>query len=228
MRRKLITGILWVLFIVGLSAPPLYAYRANNPKDAINIANVVRDTQLLLSLSGFYAGPLDGQCNAQTREAIEKYVNKSTEALIKKSPDIKCNIEFLDTVKNGLSLILTTGMATSQSAASRRTHEVNDKLSDELDDIKASIKSTNTALKGITDGFATNFMNQYNSLASTGMTIFITGISVTVAVIALVSNLLREFITKSVDKSHRDFLEEAKQNLIQMLDKAKNDVVKIA
>ncbi|MGC2224596.1 MAG: hypothetical protein WA624_20700 [Methylocella sp.] len=223
MIGKLITGILWVIFIVGLSAPPLYAYRANNIKGAINIANVVRDTQLLLSLSGFYAGPLDGQCNAQTREAIEKYINKTDGVLIDKSPDIRCNVESLDRVRNGLSLALTT-TGTSQKAATPRTSEINDKFSDEVDEIKASIRNTNAALKGITDGFATNFLNQYNGLASTGMTIFITGISVTIAIIALVSNLLRDFIAKSVDASHKKFLDES----TAMLREAKTAVLEEA
>ena len=51
--------------------PPfiVYAYNSN----AFDNANVVRDTQLLLSLNGFYTGPLDGQCNAQTKQAIEQY-----------------------------------------------------------------------------------------------------------------------------------------------------------
>jgi hypothetical protein len=108
----------------------------------------------------------------------------------------------------------------THSTATENANSVNGTISPtsrsrEVDDIKASIRNTNAALKVITDGFATNFINQYNGLASTGMTIFITGISVTIAAIALVSNLLREFITRSVGTSHNKFFEESRTMLQQ-------------
>jgi hypothetical protein len=64
------------------------------------------------------------------------------------------------------------------STSSTATHNANDvngtisitSLARDVDDVKTSIKNTNSALKGITDGFAANFFNQYNSLASIGIT----------------------------------------------------------
>lgn len=201
-------------------APPLYA----KYNYSLETTNIIRDTQLLLSLTGVYTGPLDGLCNAQTKQAI----NESTLAKTRldKSLEITCNIESLEAIKNDLRSVLMAGASITHSTATHNGNDVNDtitinSLSRELDDIKVSIRNTNAALKGMADGFAANFLNQYNGLASTGMTIFITGISVTIAVIALVSNLLRDFITKSVETSHNKFLEESNT----MLQQAKNAIL---
>jgi hypothetical protein len=62
------TVILMLLFFL---YPPFVVYARISL--TYENANIVRDAQLLLSLKGFYTGPLDGLCKTQTQQAIEKY-----------------------------------------------------------------------------------------------------------------------------------------------------------
>jgi hypothetical protein len=152
-------------------APPLYA----KYNYSLETTNIIRDTQLLLSLNGVYTGPLDGICNAQTIKAINE--SRLAKTRFDKSREIDCNIESLEAIKPDLRSVLMADASTSSTA----THNANDvngtisitSLARDVDDVKTSIKNTNSALKGITDGFAANFFNQYNSLASIGITAFV-------------------------------------------------------
>jgi hypothetical protein len=202
LRRNLKVSAVLVLFLFGW---PLFTYAYQ--KSAIHGANLARDIQLLLSLKGLYAGPVDGQCDKETKLAIEKFetvVNNGSPS------EANCNAGVLSDLKNDVKSILIAGTLVQNDSASRHKSET---LSTEIDDLKVSIINTNAALKGITDGFATNLLNQYNSLASIGLTAFVAAIYATIGIIALTSTLLREFITNSVKQSHDKLFDDSKINL---------------
>jgi hypothetical protein len=71
MERKILTLITLLIMLFFLCAPTLIVY-ARISRSNEN-ANVIRYTQLLLSRKGGYTGPIDGQCNTPTQQAIGKY-----------------------------------------------------------------------------------------------------------------------------------------------------------
>jgi hypothetical protein len=68
-------------------------------------------------------------------------------------------------------------------------------------------------LKGLTDGFASNFLSQYHSLASSGMSAFIAAISGIIAIIALASALLKDFIKEHINSHTKDIVSAASKHL---------------
>lgn len=205
--------ILSVSMLILLFTPPLYAKYSYS----LETTNIIRDTQLLLSLNGIYIDPIDGKCNDKTKQALKE--SKLAKTRFDKSVDITCNTESLEVINNDLRSVLMADASVTHSTATHNQNDVNDTTSitpasRDINDIKASLRNTNSALKGITDGIATNFLNQYNSLASIGITIFIAAVSATIAIIALTSAILRDSINKRVEESHQKVLEEAKNKLL--------------
>lgn len=88
-------------------APPLYA----KYNYSLETTNIIRDTQLLLSLNGVYTGPLDGICNAQTIKAINE--SRLAKTRFDKSREIDCNIESLEAIKPDLRSVLMADASTS-------------------------------------------------------------------------------------------------------------------
>jgi|GEM_PF-3940836 hypothetical protein len=194
-RLHVVTAFILIICIF-VPALTLHIYNGY----AFDNANVVRDTQFLLSLNGSYTGPIDGQCNAQTKQAIAQYQNRLANAPPSVSRDIDCNVELLNTIRNDISTALTTTNATVPSK--------------EIDEIKTSLKNTNAALKGLTDGFASNFLSQYNSLASSGLSAFIAALFGTIAIIALASTLLKDFIKEYINTHTQAVLDKATDHLL--------------
>jgi hypothetical protein len=91
--------IIVLAFVSFVIAPyVLISVKASNTFDN---ANVIRDTQLLLSVTGLYNGPIDGQCNTQTKHAIIQYQNSFKRSY--DSNDANCSKEILDTIKAELT-----------------------------------------------------------------------------------------------------------------------------
>jgi len=178
------------LVIISFVFAPSVIFAAYN-SNAFDNANVVRDTQLLLAVTGLYTGPIDGQCNPQTKHAIAQYQGTSKRSY--DSNDLDCNTEILNTIKAELTDKLQTITSSPK----------------DIDEIKTSLKNTNAALKGLTDGFASNFLSQYHSLASSGISAFVAAISGTIAIIGLASALLKDFIKEHIN-SH---ISEASKHL---------------
>jgi hypothetical protein len=208
------------IVILFLLVQPVYTYAYQ--RNEIHSANLTREIQLLLSLKSLYTGPVDGRCSKETKHAIETYESRFATARPNASIETSCNAEFLSNIKNDLKSILTSDTLDSSASV---TGEKNQTFPNaEIDDLKTSIKYTNAALKGMTDGLAANFMNQYNSLASIGISAFVAAIAAVIAIISLTSALLREFITKSAEKSHNDLLKESQNKLSRILCQAKYEV----
>jgi diacylglycerol kinase len=122
--------------------------------------------------------------------------------------DIDCNIEILNTIKAELTDKLQTVTSSTK----------------DIDEIKTSLKNTNAALKGLTDGFASNFLSQYHSLASSGISAFIAAISGTIAIIALASALLKDFIKEHINSHTKEIIDTASKHLIQEANIAHNSL----
>jgi hypothetical protein len=59
------------MILIFICYPPFIVYA--RAKRSNENAQVMRQTQTLLSRAGKYMGPIDGQCNLQTQEAIKLY-----------------------------------------------------------------------------------------------------------------------------------------------------------
>jgi hypothetical protein len=183
---SLLVRFLFFVSCVVIVALPFTLYARDSY--ARDNANVARDTQLLLSLNGFYTGPIDGLCNAQTKQAIEKYQSTLVKTPLTKPLGISCSVQLLETLKNDLSSVLTTDTSATRSGTTHAKNGINDtapinSLAAEIDDVKATIKNTNTALKGISDGISTHFITLFNNLATIGITSGLAALSVSVALL---------------------------------------------
>ncbi len=210
--RKTIRRLsLWSLLIITILAlfheSKLYAQEKTH---------ITRDIQLLLSLGGYYAGQLDGVCNDKTLQAVNAY--KGTLPNTPLLPE--CNNHLLQVLTGDVRTTLTT-----KTLPTRKTEQnqyvatdigaTNSKLV-ELDAVKADLKNTNAALKGLSDNFSTHFITQYNSLAGIGVTTIIAAIAIFIASGTLL-------IKTSVEESHRILLAESKSELNRLIAVAKQE-----
>lgn len=197
-RHNIATAIVTLFFFIIL--PTSFIITRN--VYALENTNVVRDIQLLLSLHGLYTGPIDGQCNDQTKQAITQYQKSSANWQGTESHDINCNVDSLNTIKADMGSLLNR--ANTQAT------------SKEIEELKTRLNNTNAALKGITDGFASNFINQYNSLTSSGISAFITSISIIIALLSLASALLKDIIAKEVFGGSKKIVDNASEHLLAL------------
>ena len=197
-RHHILAAIIIFLFIIG---EPFIRLAYNSY--AFDNANIAREIQLLLSLSGVYPGPIDGRCDAQTKQAIAQY-QKSLDNAQPNGLQIDCNVELLDSIRNSIRTNISTALTNTNGAVNHK----------DIDEIKSNINNINAALKGITDGFASNFLSQYNSLASSGLSAFVAAISGTIAIIALASALLKDFIKEHINSNTERVIADAKDDLM--------------
>jgi hypothetical protein len=148
-ERKILITIILIIIVIILSAPPriVYARRSQIHENA----TLIRCTQLLLSRKGSYTGPIDGECNIQTQEAIKEYKSLPPAT---SSGEI-CRIQFLVDLNDKL----TASLSTSTPEASIRA---------EIDKLKSDLSNTVTTINGINGGMSTHFVTLSNSMATVG------------------------------------------------------------
>jgi hypothetical protein len=153
--RKILTAITLIIIIIVLCALPwtVYARRSQIHENA----TLIRYTQLLLSHKGFYTGPIDGECNIQTQQAIEKFKGLSPAT---PSREI-CRIQFLEELNDKLAASLSAGPSESHDIVSQNnTGERNlASIQAEIDKLKYDLSNTITTINGINGGMSTHFIS---------------------------------------------------------------------
>lgn len=206
MRRNLFTAIIRylirlkvALFILFALPVLVFAY----DKQTTDNTNVVRYTQLLLSLNGFYTGPLDGQCKTQTRQAIGTY----NAALPNTLPGVGCTSQFLEQLKDKLTASLSTDNSKPHDLSSQNTagdHNM-ESLSATISNIKADLANTTSTVKGINQSLSTHFVTLAYNMATVGITAFVAAISVLIAIAVGAANI---FLKDRVEELHKEMLSE--------------------
>jgi hypothetical protein len=207
MKRIIIT-LLLALIIAPIPPLALYTWDAY----ARSNSNIARDIQLLLSLRGFYTGQLNGLCDAQTLQAIEKYDHTLTKRLTRS----ECSLQFLGSLENDMSAILVADTSTAHRTMAKTPDETNDisTINARLAELETNYKNTNSALKGLSDSLSAYFVTQFDNLASVGVSAFVTAISIIIAFIALIGNVL---IKDAVKAAHDQELTKAQAKHDKML-----------
>jgi hypothetical protein len=155
----------------------------------------MHDTQLLLSLSGFYTGHLDGRCGPHTEQAINAYVG----TLSQKPTGTVCSTTFiiplLDTLlssveraihpinDNSTISLLSSKLDSITADMNNEKSDIN-KLKSDNDTIVSDNAKSNAIMSVIRDNIATNFTNGYSSLINNGIVATLTLMSIIVASIA--------------------------------------------
>jgi hypothetical protein len=207
MKRIIITS--FFVLIIGLIPPiALYTWDAY----ARSNSDIARDIQLLLSLKGIYTGQLNGLCDVQTLQAIEKYGH----TLTKTPTRIECSSQFLESLKNDMSAILAADTLPANRTAAQKSDATNEvsSISTRLAALETNNKNTNAAVKGISDSLSAYFVTQFDNLASIGVSAFATAIAIIIAFTALIGNL---FIKDTVRAAHDQELDKAKSEHAKML-----------
>lgn len=200
--RNILTTITLIIVIIMLCAIPWRAYARRS--QIHENANLIRYTQFLLSRKGFYTGPIDGGCNIQTQQAIEKY-----KGLPPATPsDEICTKQFLEGLNDKLAASLSTGTSESHDIASQNiTGERNLALIQaDIDKLKSELSHTITTIDGINGGMSTHFINLSNSMATIA-------ISALLASVALVVTFLLAFINTYVTIYMKTYVKEELEKL---------------
>jgi len=198
--------VVWRLSVWSLSMVAVLALFHQSKLRAQPEITATRDIQLLLSLGGYYSGPLGGVCDTQTLEAISKYkqTNPNLNLLI------ECNNHLLKVLKDDF-----------RSAAASFSNGSDLNKAKEIGELRNEVKNANAAIKGLSDSFSSQFVTQYNSLASIGVTTILTAIAIFIASGTLL-------IKTAVEESHKQLLKESSEKLTSEIDAAKGELLKVA
>ena len=212
--KKSIFIIIPILLIIAL-LPPYSVYV--HARNAIQRTNLARDIQLLLSLNGIYKGPMDGICGELTEQAIKKYYN-----ILTNMPNGHiCNNEVRDKITHDLGEIITTSTARSHVSQMQDTSNDKDTLKSRVEELETKINNTNSTIKALGDSFSAHFVTQFNNLASIGVSAFVTAISIFIAFVALIGNLL---IKDAVKAAHDREMEKTQTALADMMSIASAEI----
>jgi hypothetical protein len=198
--RKIQITITTIIMLLCICYPPVavYAGRNQDNKDS----KLISYTQLLLSLNGFYSGPISGKCNTKTQKAIEKQIGLPAAT----PSDTFCR-KILDDL-NGKKLLedlngkLTTSMSTSASGfhdlvAQSTTGERN--IASEIDKLKSDLSNNITTVNGINEGMSTRFSTLAISMYTIGTTSLLAGIALIVAfLLAFINIFVPTYVERAI------------------------------
>jgi hypothetical protein len=184
---------------------------------ALDNTNAIRDAQLLLTLKRLYTGPIDGQCNTKTREAIADHEG---------IPDYTTTIcsTFLEYFNEKLKSSISTDPSNPsdiprQSSAAEQNNI--DQLA--LAKVRSDLDKTVATIQGLREGISTHFTTlAYNNATALG-TYFLSIIAILVAIISVGTTILVNTTKTKIEGLHNSLLDRSQVSLREMIENFRNE-----
>jgi hypothetical protein len=175
----------------------------------------IRDAQLLLSLSRLYAGPIDGQCNAKTKQAIADHEG------IPVYTTTMCRIPFLEYLNNKLKASLSTDPSKPADVPSQNS--AGEQNIQPLTKVRSDLDKTISTIQGLNEGISTHFITLAYNNASTIGTLLLPIVAILIAIISLGATIILNTTKTKIQELHTTLLDKSTESLRAMMENFRSE-----